>query len=196
MKQLSTSLLFILITLGCMAMKTPQKKEIKVQIMHHNQVVVDTVLYVDEDQAGEVLQNYVNQFSKNPIAIDTKTVHGLYSFNITNEQWVDPNKKNPVHSANSDYPSNTWTVNVDSLFDEVSGEIKKTWEKASIEVYIDSVSEAISRFDVNKFKKQINDVSADEFSQDIKDLWGKIKSTRVVIIHDADSVQIPPKKTP
>ena len=174
MKHLSLGLIAMIAFVGLVAMKNPPKKEIKVQIMHHNQVVIDTILSVDEKDAGPIIEDFINQFSKDPIAIDTRTVHGLYVFNITNEQWVGKNTKKTDNSYSESGQPTTWVLNVDSLFNEVSGEIKKTWEKASVQVYIDSLGEAIDQFDFNRFKKKIDDVSIEGFNQDIKDFWGKI----------------------
>jgi len=85
--QLFLMLCFVLFSIQISA----QQKQIKVQIMHEDKVVVDTTLYKTSAEAKVIIENLVQRFSTDPVTIDTKLTHGLYVFNISNDSWIDPN---------------------------------------------------------------------------------------------------------
>jgi len=188
-----------------------QKKEIKVQILHEDKVVVDTTIYKSSADAKAIIENLVQQFSTDPVTIDTKLTHGLYVFNITNDSWKSPNEKigkNDNSNTHKFEPkaglktdsynwederktdnSNKNNIDVDSLFNQFSHELSSSWKEAQIDIIIDSVGSSFNSM-WNEMKKIdfANDPDIQNLKNDFEDLFDKIKTTRFIIIQEGDTL--------
>jgi len=181
--------------------------------MHNNQVVLDTMLYKDSDEAKIIIEKLVQQFSNEPISIDSKITHGLYVFNIENHNWKSPDKpfrnseelksnadcskkqeyradKKPTYQ---DISNNSETdfddINIDSLFREFSLELSTNWEQARIDIAIDSIGESVREV-WSEFKKMDfqQDPDIQNLKKDINKFLDKIKATQIIIIQDGDTL--------
>lgn len=187
-----------------------QKKQIKVQIMHEDKVVVDTTIYKSSKDAKFIIENLVQKFSTEPVTIDTKLTHGLYVFNITNDNWkeagetisepieedkiavstVEPEQEEwDTKSEDPDYNNDIDNIDIDSLFKEFSSELNNSWQEAQIDIFIDSVGSSFSEMwnEMKKIDLQ-NDPDIQNLKSDFNELFEKIKTTKFVIIQEGDTL--------
>lgn len=205
MKYKLLSILLLLIALNANA----QKKNIKVQILHEGEIVVDTTLHMTSDEAKVIIENMVQQFSKEPVNIDTKLTHGLYAFNITNENWkgsnttkdtTDLNKPDNDDTGNASETSDNWDwadekndsrtneVEMDSLWNEFSHELNEKWDELQIEVVVDSLGVSFKEL-WNEMEIDINNnPDVQEFKSDLKNFFRDFSKTQFIIIHDGDTI--------
>jgi len=198
-KKILLILVFTALSLGIYA----QKKEIKVQIIHDNEIVLDTTLYKTSAEANLVITNLVERFSTQKVTIDTKITHGLYVFNITNDSWKKPsvghaekaiavtdnnNEDKTAKTAQKNYNPNS--NNIDSLFREFSDKLEAQWQMANIEVFIDSLGSSFNTFksDVSNFDFE-NNPDIQNIKSGFLDLFEKIRTTKIVIIQDGDTIK-------
>lgn len=184
-----------------------QKKEIKVQILHEGKVVIDTTIYKTNDEAKVIIKNFVQQFSTNPVTIDTKITHGLYVFNISNDNWKSPNVKSEENVKNRTNKSKTkaknynWededktdnstydNIDIDSLFQQFSDELNSSWQEARIDIMIDSVGSSFSKM-LDEMKKIdfTNNPDIHNLKNNFEELFDKIRTTRFIIIQESDTL--------
>lgn len=160
-------------------------KGIKVEIKHNNQLVYDTVLNEDDEQAKALIEQLVARFSKDSIKLESETVHGLYVFHIDNTQWKS-------EDVPSDYTEEEWAqendLNSDSLLNELSYELNSdNYQGITIEMAVDSVVDAFSI--IGKAIRNY-DLESDEEFQEIKagfeNFVKQVKTTKVVLIREDD----------
>ncbi|MDA3892115.1 MAG: hypothetical protein PF517_10675 [Salinivirgaceae bacterium] len=191
-----------------------QKKDIKVQIIHEDKVVLDTTFHETSAEAKLIIENLVQQFTTDPVSIDSKLTHGLYVFNINNDNWKEPDKIEATEkSASKTYikvdadkisaeentiintydistsNSNSDEVDMDSLFKEFSGELDENWDEVNIDIVIDSIGSSFQNL-WSEIKKTnlLSDPDVEEFKSDFKGFFEDFKSTKFIIIHDGDTV--------
>lgn len=194
---------------------TAQTKEIKVQIMHENKVVLDTTLYKSSAEAKIIIENLVQRFTVDPVSIDSKITHGLYVFNITNESWIDPNEnkdeliveepklpETPYQINNSEATNSTAKIesepkntniddmDMDSLFREFSMELDTKWDEAKIDIVMDSVGSSFNQLfkEIKKFDFA-TDPDLNNLKYDMKKIFDQIKTTQIIIIQNGDTVK-------
>ncbi len=180
-----------------------QKKEIKVQIMHNDEIILDTTLYKTSAEAKKVIINLVEQFSTDKVTINTKITHGLYVFNITNDNWKESEEKKKektdtiIENKNNNKPveitqhTNTSDIDVDSLFKEFSDELDMQWKVANIEVIIDSIGNAFNTIKGDFINYDFeNDPGIQNLKTGFNDLLEIIKTTRIIIIQEGDTIKI------
>lgn len=196
--KITTTVLFFLIAISSVTFA--QKKEIKVQIMHEGKVVVDTTIYKTSAEAKSIIENLVQQFSTDPVTIDTKLAHGLYVFNITNESWREPGKESEpkTNLENEDYSwkdedkpdnSNTDNIDIDSLFNQFSYELNSSWKEAQIDIIIDSVGASLNNmWDEMRKIDFANDPDIQNLKNNFEEFFDKIKTTRFIIIQEGDTL--------
>lgn len=171
-----------------------KKKEIRVQIKHNQKVVVDTIIYEDEEHAKATIESLVMRFSVEEPMISSENIFGLYVFNIDNENWKGEDTKNhskkPVYNNSTAYKSQQPTsVYIDSLFDELGDELEEKWERVSIEMVIDSVEVAFDEIRQRFRESEIHsDPTVNQFKKDVRSIYDKIRSTKVIIVHEGDTL--------
>jgi hypothetical protein len=195
-----------------------QTKEIKVQIMHENNIVLDTTLYKSSDEAKVIIENLVQRFTVDPVSIDSKITHGLYVFNIKNDSWIDPTEnsaefkveepklpKQPETTQKATIPeptnstakiesepknTNIDDMDMDSLFREFSMELDTKWDEAKIDIVMDSVG--------SSFNQLLREIKIFDFETypylnnlkyDLKKFFYQIKTTQIIIIQNGDTLK-------
>jgi hypothetical protein len=195
-----------------------QTKEIKVQIMHENNVVLDTTLYKSSDEAKVIIENLVQRFTVDPVSIDSKITHGLYVFNIKNDSWIDPTEnsaefkveepklpKQPETTQKATIPepknstakiesepknTNIDDMDMDSLFREFSMELDTKWDEAKIDIVMDSVGSSFNQLlrEIKKFDFETNP-DLNNLKYDMKKIFDQIKTTQIIIIQNGDTLK-------
>lgn len=210
MKSNLLALLFIIVALSAVA----QQKNIKVQIMHEGEVVMDTTLHMSSSEAKIVIENLVEQFSKDPVIIDSKLTHGLYVFNIENDNWQEPSKQPEKVSEEPESNSKNelaktrqnqdaikdWSKDnendsqnalaIDSLWNEFAHELDEKWEELNIEMEVDSLGASFKELwgEIDKVDFSDNP-DVQEFKSDIKEFFKDLKKTQFIIIHEEDTIE-------
>jgi len=162
-RQLFLLLCFVFISLEIYA----QQKQIKVQIMHNDKVVVDTTLFKTSDEAKVIIENLVQRFSTDPVTIDTKLTHGLYVFNITNDSWIDQNTSSGAKDVLVKSTAKTPDIQAEPVVEQ---SVKKVEiEEQPIEEKTDTKVEESSQ------TKGFDDIEVDslfrEFSKELDTHW-------------------------
>lgn len=191
-----------------------QKKNIKVQIMHENKVVLDTTLHMTSTEAKEVIESLVEQFSKDPVTIDSKLTHGLYVFNITNDSWKEPSNNEKINKISEEplagdkkkeTKEDDWSwendktaeqaqhsdpVAIDSLWNEFTDELSNNWDELNIEMEVDSLGASFKQLWGELDKVDFSDnPDVQEFKMDVKEFFKDLKKTQFIIIHENDTIE-------
>lgn len=186
-----------------------QQKEIRVQIKHNDEVAVDTTIKKSSDEAKIIIETLVQKYTTQNVSLDAKLTHGLYVFNIDDENWIEPplaqkgsalideprnvappdsqKTSNENSAENSDFDS----MDIDSLFKEFSHELNEQWDETDVDIWLDSVGSSFQELWQEIKKADFQDTP--EFKQlksDFKDVFEKLKETRVIIIQDGDTLKI------
>lgn len=166
-----------------------EKKEVKIQIMHNNELVFDTVFYAEPEQARYVIEKCVYNYSKDSIFLNPETIYGLYVFNISSGDDARQFDNTAINN-----PQNTEPDKKEITVDELYNNQNKThnneivsWDNLTIDMVIDSVSHTL-----NEIKNQFletdfaNDPDVKEISESVKKIFEKAKSTRIIITTEPD----------
>lgn len=181
--RLFATVLFVVFAVIAFAKK--DNKGIQVQIVHDSQVVLDTVIFEEDEQAREMIESLLMNFSKDSIKVNSEHIHGLYVFHIDNENWKNTNP--PANISNDVWAEENFS-NTDSLLDELEGELySNQWNNFSIEIVLDSLADAfdvlgtsISNFDYQESEELV------DIKESFQDLFKKVRATRVIITTEED----------
>lgn len=183
MKIMKILLVLISILVSFVLQTKASDKGIKVEIKHNNQLIYDTVLNENDEQAKQLIETLVARFSKDSIKLESENVHGLYVFHIDNEQWKS-------EDVPSNYTDEAWAeenyLNSDSLLNELSYELNSSdYQGITIEMAVDSVIDA---FSIIGKAFRTYDFSEDEDLNEIKNGFSnfvkQVKTTKVVLIRE------------
>lgn len=166
-----------------------QKKEIKVEIMHGNAIVFDTSLYESSDDAKIIIENIVQRFTYEEVAINSKITHGLYVFNISNESWKEPKSTQGKQTATKKLTPKVEQEEAIAQQDEIPLAYKTFDEDDSTETSSDFANKAdFDEIDIdslfNVFSKEIDtkweethlDIVIDSVGTSFNHLWKDLKS--------------------
>jgi|GEM_PF-5201658 gas vesicle protein len=178
-----SNLLFtILISLSFVGCSQSKTQEIRVQILHNQEVYLDTALTEEPAEAKKIIEQLVSRYSSENIEIGNETLHGLYVFNVPEKDWKA--NKDKKQAPNEISKLNQIEINIDSLFDKFSNEMERQWKEFDMDKTKKDVKEGVEKFKENT-KPEVQ-----ELKKEVKEMLEKMKTTRIVIIQKGDTISV------
>jgi len=178
----STFLLPLLIAFSIVSCSQSKNQEIRVQILHNQEVYLDTTIIEEPAEAKKIIEQLVSRYSSENIEIGNETLHGLYVFNVPEKDWkANKDKKQATNEINK---FDQIEINIDSLFDKFSNEMERQWKEFDMDKTKKDVEEGIEKF------KEEAKPEVQELKKELKEMLEKMKTTRIVIIQKGDTISV------
>jgi len=179
----STFLLPLLIVFSMVGCSQPKTQEIRIQILHNQEVYLDTTLIEKPAEAKKTIEQLVSRYSSENIEIGNGTLHSLYVFNVPDKDWK-ASKDKSQSAENSISSRDQIEINIDSLFDKFSNEMERQWKEFDMDKTKKDVKEGLEKF------KEDAKPEVQELKKELKELVEKMKTTRIVIIQKGDTISV------
>jgi gas vesicle protein len=176
----STLLLPLLIAFSLVGCSQPKTQEIRIQILHNQEVYLDTTIMEEPEEAKKIIEHLVSRYSSENIEIGNGTLHGLYVFNVPDKDW----KANTQSKGEANSTRDQIEINIDSLFEKFSIEMERQWKEFDMDKTKKDVKEGIDKL------KEDAKPEIQELKKELKELVEKMKTTRIVIIQKGDTISV------
>jgi hypothetical protein len=197
-------LLFVGILLCIASFAQEEAHQVKVQVYHNQSLVVDTALYDQDGEVKEAIESIVNKYSNEAFEVSTASKLDLYVFNISDEQWNG--KHTPIITfeegqgkseriAENKAPKKPKAPKETSKGDDLGqleADLQEDWENEpnqhSIHPVIDTLAAVVKEVGNEVLNVEINEEVIDSFVNDINEFFMKVKSSKVIVVHEKDTV--------
>lgn len=160
--------------------------EVQVKILHHDKVYLDTSFQLNPYKASRLIQNLVSRYSTEEVFIDAHRLHSLYVFDIDDKYW-----KGDYVPENSKERYSEVEINLDSMFRSFQKSLEEHWTSQSWEQRSDSLDKQLEQLKENlKTFKQEVEPDLQKFQQSMQEFFETLKTTRIVIIREGDTIRI------
>ncbi|MGD9994471.1 MAG: hypothetical protein AB7S69_14330 [Salinivirgaceae bacterium] len=160
--------------------------QVQVKILHHDKVYLDTSFQLNPYKASRLIQNLVSRYSTEEVFIDAHRLHSLYVFDIDDKYW-----KGDYVAGKSDRQYAEVEINLDSLFRSFQKSLEEHWTSQSWEQRSDSLDKQLEQLkeNLNTFKQEV-EPDLQKFQQAMQEFFETLKTTRIVIIREGDTIRI------
>ncbi|MGE4289282.1 MAG: hypothetical protein AB7E36_11355 [Salinivirgaceae bacterium] len=160
--------------------------EVQVKILHHDKVYLDTSFQLNPYKASRLVQELVSRYSTEEIFIDAHHLHSLYVFDIDDKNWREDHVP-----GKSDRQYAEVEINLDSMFRSFQKRLEEHWTSQSWEQRSDSIDKQLEQLKENlKTFKQDVEPDLQKFQQSMQEFFETLKTTRIVIIREGDTIRI------
>ncbi|PKP10041.1 MAG: hypothetical protein CVU09_09045 [Bacteroidetes bacterium HGW-Bacteroidetes-4] len=185
MKRLGCILAFTLLLTGFLQAQKVWDN-VQVKILHHEKVYLDTIFQLNPYKASRLIQKLVSRYSTEEVFIDAYRLHSLYVFDINDKYW-----KGDYLSENSEERYSEVEINLDSMFRSFQKSLEEHWTSKNWEQRGDSLDKQLEQLKENlKTFKQGVEPDLQKFQQSIQEFFETLKTTRIVIIREGDTIRI------
>jgi gas vesicle protein len=178
----STFFLPLLIIFSFVGCSQPKTQEIRVQILHNQEVYLDTIFTEKPAEAKKIITQLVARYSSEHIEINGEILHSLYVFNVPDKDWKADNERQSAEYE--PYTRDQIEINIDSLFDRFSNEMERQWKEFDMDKTKKEVKEGLEKF------KEDAKPEVQELKKELKEMVEKMKTTRIVIIQKGDTISV------
>jgi hypothetical protein len=160
--------------------------QVQVKILHHDKVYLDTSFQLNPYKASRLIQQLVSRYSTEEVFIDAHRLHSLYVFDIDDKYW-----KGDDVLGKSGRPYTEVEINLDSMFRSFQKSLEEHWTSQSWEQRSDSLDKQLEQLKENlKTFKQEVEPDLQKFQQAMQEFFETLKTTRIVIIREGDTIRI------
>lgn len=144
--------------------------------------MIDTTFLESPENAVITINNIVAKYSDQKVYLNSHNIHSLYVFDITGHKKTDKY----YHDVE---------VNLDSMFHEFGEKLEKKWNDWEMDAKMDTVEVRAKELRENMKEYRTNvDPELQELKRELKEMVNKMRTTRIVIIEDGDTIRIPKKE--
>lgn len=157
------------------------KKKVRVQIKNEGTTIADTTFATTNEKAEKVISEFLSSYTNEAVYINSEQIHSLYVFDIS-------------RSYTKSVPHREVEIDIDKIFDEFGHKLEHAWDDFDMEDFIDTASVRAKELHRNmqEYKASV-DPELQEFKEELKEMVEKMRSTRIIIIEDGDTIRIPKK---
>jgi hypothetical protein len=178
----SILLILVLFQLSFASCSQSKTQDIRIQILHNQEVYLDTVITEEPAEAKKIIEQLVSRYSLGSIEIADDKLHGLYVFNVPEKDWKGIN---PSASPEKELTSRDQIeINIDSLFNKFSNEMDRQWKEFDLDETTKDMKEGIEKFREDA-KPEIQ-----ELKKELKEMIEKMKTTQIIIIQKGDTISL------
>ncbi len=188
MKRRASLIIGILLVMANMAMANNGGNEVKVRILHNDELVFDTTFTATPDSARRIIEQCVYNYSKDSIFLNPNAIQGLYVFNVSNDFWKDAPAEpgQPVATLKQTPPVPT-QIPTEVFWDD-KPQPQNEWETLTIDMFVDTLSVVIKELRDEFVKIDFkNDPTVQEINASLQNMFTKIRNTRIMVIEPADA---------